>query len=109
MYKHSVNLPKQIAETLGVEKKESIVASITNFSVGFVPLSPRHSMQVAGASCCAQSCSVLSVPAKGGLLPLTLVCVCVCVHVDKGGGGGGGGWRLRVDSTAHQYIWGIFE
>lgn len=40
-------------------------------------------MQVAKASRCAQSCSVLSVPAKGELLPLSLVCVCVCVAEEE--------------------------
>lgn len=61
----------------------NVVVSITNFSVGFVSLSAFHSMQVAKASRCAQSCSVLSVPAKGELLPLSLVCVCVCVAEEE--------------------------
>lgn len=55
------------------------MASITNFSVGFDSLSPLRSMQVAKASCCAESCSVLRVSAKGELLPQSLVCVGVCV------------------------------
>lgn len=38
-------------------------------------------MQVAKASHCAQNCSVLSVSAKGELLPLPLMYVYVCVWV----------------------------
>lgn len=80
-------------------EKGSVVESITNFSVGFHSLSLLGSMQVAKAPRCAQSCSVLSVPAKEELLPLHLcLCVCVCVYV-----WGGGDEDFRMYSTAVRY------
>lgn len=75
---------KQMLEICEVEKG-SVVESITNFSVRFHSLSLLGSMQVAKAPCCAQSCSVLSVPAKEELLPLHL-CLCVCVCGERGEG-----------------------
>lgn len=82
MPKHSVNLKNKLLKSL-VWKKENVVVSITNFNVGFVSLSPLHTMQVAKAPCCAQSCSVLSVPAK-----VRWVRVRVCVYV--------GEWEMKT-------------
>lgn len=106
--KHSVSLGNKLQKSLewGKKKKRNkernVVVSITSVSVGFVSLSPLHRMQVAAASRCAQSCSVLSVPAKGEWLPCH-----GSVYVGRGGGGGGGdedlGCTLQQSTTSEGF------